>query len=197
MSLLDVTTILKAKYMLFGLNPDGNSDYVRITETSLDGKYEKGELYNRYQVEIDDTVKIEPISNKELFMIMVTNYTYEVLEKLNKKYFPNTKLEDYDILVRQNIKMLKNDTENDFVSAGKILDLSINLEEFCEYNDEVIHYLENKDKNIYEIFNNTSCLILFYCIWKYQNSVIKNWLYSKEELEELLKIMNISNDVLW
>ena len=93
--------------------------------------------------------------------------------------------------------MLKNDTENDFVSAGKILDLSINLEEFCEYNDEVIHYLENKDKNIYEIFNNTSCLILFYCIWKYQNSVIKNWLYSKEELEELLKIMNISNDVLW
>ena len=143
MSLLDVTTILKAKYMLFGLNPDGDSDYVRVVETSLDNKYKKGELYNRYQVEIDDTVKIEPISNKELFMIMVTNYTYEVLEKLSKRYFPNTKLDDYDILVRQNIKMLKNDTEDDFVSAGKILDLSINLEEFCEYNDEVIHYLEN------------------------------------------------------
>ena len=196
MSLLDVTTILKAKYMLFGLNPDGDSDYVRVVETSLDNKYKKGELYNRYQVEIDDTVKIEPISNKELFMIMVTNYTYEVLEKLSKRYFPNTKLDDYDILVRQNIKMLKNDTEDDFVSAGKILDLSINLEEFCEYNDEVIHYLENKDKNIYEIFNNASCLILFYGIWKHQSSVIKNWSYSKEELEELLKIMNISNDVL-
>lgn len=196
MSLLDVTTILKAKYMLFGLNPDGNSEYVRITETSLDGKYKKGEMYNHYENKIDDIVKTEPISNKELFMIMVTNYTYEVLEKLNKKYFPNTKLDDYDILVRQNVKMLKNDTEDDFVSAGKILDLSINLEEFCEYNDEVIHYLENKDKNIYEIFNNASGLILFYGIWKHQSSIIKNWLYSKEELEELLKIMNISNDVL-
>ena len=196
MSLLDVTTILKAKYMLFGLNPDGNSEYVRITETSLDGKYKKGEMYNHYENKIDDIVKTEPISNEELFMIMVTNYTYEVLEKLNKKYFPNTKLDDYDILVRQNVKMLKNDTEDDFVSAGKILDLSINLEEFCEYNDEVIHYLENKDKNIYEIFNNASGLILFYGIWKHQSSIIKNWLYSKEELEELLKIMNISNDVL-
>ena len=196
MSLLDVTTILKAKYMIFGLNPDGNSEYVRITETSLDGKYKKGEMYNHYENKIDDIVKTEPISNEELFMIMVTNYTYEVLEKLNKKYFPNTKLDDYDILVRQNVKMLKNDTEDDFVSAGKILDLSINLEEFCEYNDEVIHYLENKDKNIYEIFNNASGLILFYGIWKHQSSIIKNWLYSKEELEELLKIMNISNDVL-
>lgn len=196
MSLLNVTTILKAKYMLFGLNPDGDSDYVRVVETSLDNKYKKGELYNRYQDEIDETVKTEPVSNKDLFMIMITNYTYEVLENLNEKYFPNINLEDYDTLIRQNVKMLKNDTEDDFVSAGKILDLSINLEEFCEYNDEVIHYLKNKDKNIYEIFNNASCLILFYGIWKHQSSVIKNWLYSKEELEELLKIMNISNDVL-
>lgn len=197
MSLLDVTTILKAKYMLFGLNPDGDSEYVRVVETSLDNKYKKGELYNRYQDEIDETVKTEPVSNKDLFMIMITNYTYEVLENLNEKYFPNINLDDYDTLIRQNVKMLKNDTENDFVSAGKILDLSINLEEFCEYNDEVIHYLENKDKNIYEIFNNASGLILFYGIWKHQSSVIKNWLYSKEELEELLRIMNISNDVLW
>ena len=196
MSLLDVTTILKAKYMLFGLNPDGDSEYVRVVETSLDNKYKKGELYNRYQDEIDETVKTEPVSNKDLFMMMITNYTYEVLENLNEKYFPNIKLDDYDTLIRQNVKMLKNDTENDFVSAGKILDLSINLEEFCEYNDEVIYYLENKDKNIYEIFNNASCLILFYGIWKHQSSVIKNWLYSKEELEELLKIMNISSDVL-
>lgn len=181
--MVDIETLLKANYMLYGLKPDDNSKYVRVVET--------GEILNTFTDDIDESIKIEPISQKDIFMIMLTNYTFKILKELEDMYFMNSVCED-DTFIRNNVRLFK--TDSDFTSSGNILDIALNLKKFCEEDEDVKTYLTSDTKSKYEIFNNVSCLILFYGIRKKRNLIIENWCYSQNELKELLHIMNISED---
>ena len=62
--------------------------------------------------------------------------------------------------------------------------------------DNLKHFYDNVDETTPDILKEPMAIMLFYGIIKKQKHTIENWKFTDGELREVLKIMNISDDIL-
>ncbi len=196
----NVSFLVKAFYMSALLKPDEKTKYVVFDEDEPNTfKYEgkdvqikKGHLLHK----TDNRVPWENITAK---------YTYQtnaqMFKKLSASYI--TKAINIILAKKGNEFMTGNDYLNEETFVVKLLEpfpLEVyaelvnydKLSEFIDTDKDVSEYFEDNDeKNVRPGF-----FILFYLLRKHQTALINNWMFSHEMLEDVLRIMNISNDVL-
>lgn len=191
-------TFIKMQYMLSQLKPDDSSYYVIFTsDETLPIKYngndvilQKGVIIHKNDEEIPwdkITDKYRTTTNKEFFSIIIFRYIAETIVNIWKERLSiNTKI-DRDLFE----KTLVGFNESDMFS------IALDIQNFCNDDKDITDFFDlfNKQEHS-EFFKTPICLIPLFTIRKFQEKTINNWQFSNDELKELLRIMNISDDIL-
>ena len=200
-------TYVKAGYMLSLLAPERNSHFVVFEEDEpntfeLDGKtiqIKKGHIVNKIDGRIPDefwenvTAKYRYFTQKEYFKKLSTGYIVRIINYLLALKDECLPVSLQGVIANEQLsERILEPFDNKIIAELVFIDT---VKEFMDKEEGVVSYLKTKIEK--KEHCEPSTIVLSYLLFNHQTELINKWMFSQEDLKELLKSMGISDDIIY
>lgn len=200
-------TYVKAAYMMCLLAPERETSFIVFEEDEpttfeFEGKtiqVKKGHIVNKKDRRIPDefwdnvTAKYRHFNQKEYFQKISAGYIVKIINYLLALKDESLAVSEQGVLANEQLTEIILEPFDDKIIAELVF---INtVQEFMDNEDGVVSYLKSKMEK--KEHCEPSTIVMAYLLFKHQTELINKWMFSHQELKDLLKIMGISDDVLW